>query len=489
MGWGIDMASTTVGETAQRRDNTLATLRLGIARTGPWLAAAVAFVTTLVAVGRSSVTLVETATLTAATRPLSRLPALLAHTDAVLGPFYVFMHFWLKVSHSLWWMRFPGVLASAATAFFVVLIGKRRSDAVGVVAGLLFAFAPMASRYAEDARPYSFAMFAATFGTWRLLLALDRPTRRNWALYAGSVVLLGLVHLFALLLLGAHAWRARTQLRHWLMATVPALVVLMPLLIYGAVEVNSELSWAERPGLHSLRAFVGELSGSAALTVLFAVLTVVGAVTLWRSDRESARLFLLWLALPPALLFAVSQSHPVFADRYLAFTLPALCLLTAVALTSLRTAVAVGVALLIVGLTVPPQLQLRRHTAHDGIAVPFLVTQLHRLVLPGDGILYEPASMRRMFDGYTTPPIGEDLLLAQTPFASNTLSGRNVSSTVLGRRIAAVDRVWVVRLVNRASTLAIYDDASADLKAFHRIQAIPMPGGSITLWVRNSATP
>src|SRR5690348_3342828 len=76
----------------------------------PISAAAVTTIVTLWGLTRSSITLVETATVTASTRPISELPALLRKTDAVLAPYYVFMHFWLRLGHSLWWLRLPGVI-------------------------------------------------------------------------------------------------------------------------------------------------------------------------------------------------------------------------------------------------------------------------------------------------------------------------------------------------------------------------------------------
>jgi mannosyltransferase len=387
------------------------------------------------------------------------------------------------VSHNLWWMRFPGVIASALTAALLVVIGRRRSDAVGIVAGLLFAIAPMASRYAEDARPYSFAMLAATFATWRLLIALERSSRGTWAWYAVAVVLLGFTHLFALLILPAHGWYARRELRGWTVSTAAGLVVLSPLLGYGGAQVNGELSWAEKPGAHSLRAFVGELTGNAGLTVVFGVLLILGAVTLWRGNRDSAVLFGAWLVFPPVVLFTVSQWHPVFASRYLAFTLPALCLLVAVGLATLRSPVAAVAAVVVIALVVPSQVHLRRPVGHDGNTVAFIARELPRVVQPGDGILYEPTTVRRIFEGYAKPPAGQDVLLASSPLASNTLAGSDVAPGLLAERMSSLHRIWVVQVTDRNIKRSIYRNANADLKGFVETRRIPMPGGSITLWV------
>ena len=451
----------------------------------PVSAAAVTSIVTLWGLTRSSITLVETATVTASTRPLSEFPALLRKTDAVLAPYYVFMHFWLRLGHSLWWMRLPGVVACAATAALLVIIGRRWSLRIGVLAGLFFAISADTSRYAEDTRPYAFAMLMATLATWRLLIATENPRRRSWMWYGVTVVLIGITHLFALLVLPAHAWFARRHIKEWLGSVAVALVLLAPLLAYGQAQVSNELSWAEKPGVHALRALLGELTGSAGLTVVLGLLCLVGMVHLWSDDRDWGALLVLWVVLPPVLLFAVSQVHAVFASRYLAFVVPAISLLAAAGLSSLRRPLAIVAAGLVLALLVPAQLDLRRSAGHDGNDLAFMAQQLTKLVQPIDGIVYEPTTARRLFEGYAKPPPGQDLLQLASPEASNTLTGTNVPASVAAQRLGAVTRVWVVRVTDRnIATSPIYGFVNTELQRFHQQQKIPMKGGSITLYVR-----
>lgn len=449
----------------------------------PGAAALVAALVTGWGLSRSSITLVGTATLTAATRPLSKLPALLNHTDAVLAPYYVVMHLWLQLGHSLWWVRLPGVVASAATAALVVVVGRRISPSVGVVGGLLFAVAADTSRYAEDARPYAFAILFATFVTYRLQVAMERPSRGAWIWYAVAVVLTGATHIFALLLLPAHAYFARRRIRPWLAGVAAAVVVLSPLLALGAAQVGGELSWADKPGLHSLRALAGQLSGSAALTVVLGVLLLLGVRNLWRIEPDAAVLLTGWLVVPPVLLFAVSQVHAVFASRYLAFTTPAMCLLVAAGVVALPRWAAAVAGVLVVVLLVPVQFGLRRTPGHDGNNIGFVARKLSALSLPSDGIVYEPDTARRVFYGFAKLPPGKDLLLRASPQASDTLSGSNVDAAVLAQRMAAVNRVWVVRVSDRnIATSNIYRQAQQDLRRFQLVRTIKMTGGTLTLY-------
>ena len=489
---GGEVSSVARSETIREAVLESSRWRRVLAAPATWPVVLAGFATLVAAWGltSSSITVVETATLTAANRPLSDFPALLGNTDAVLAPYYLFMHGWLAFGDSLAWLRLPGVLACAGTAALLVVVGRRWSTSLGVTAGLLFAVGADVSRYAEDARPYSFAMLAATFATWRLLVAVDQAAgerRRSWAWYGVAVALLGLTHLFGLLLLPAHAWYARRRMRPWLAASAAALVVLSPLLVFGATQVGAELSWAQRPGLHALRALVGELAGSAALTVVLGVAVLGGLLRMWRgavADRDVAVLFVGWLLLPAALLFIVSVVHAVFASRYLAFTVPALCLLAATGITALRRPLAVGVVALVVVLVMPVQLALRRSVGHDGNNLAFMARELATVARPGDGIVYEPSLARRVFADFDRPPPGRDVLLRAAPDASSTLSGSNVTPAVLAHRLHALRRVWVVRVTNsQIDASPLYRDVNRDLAGWRRAERISVTGGSIALYV------
>jgi hypothetical protein len=89
-------------------------------------------------------------------RPLPRVFAMLAHTDAVNGAHYVLMHAWIRLAGtSAAALRLPSLLAMAVAAVITAAIGGRlaRADRLpapavtGVVAGLLFTAAPQVTRY------------------------------------------------------------------------------------------------------------------------------------------------------------------------------------------------------------------------------------------------------------------------------------------------------------------------------------------------------
>ena len=175
--------------------------------------------------GRLSLWRDEAYTLDAIGRPLPRVFAMLAHTDAVNGAYYVLMHAWAEVAGSSpTALRLPSLLAMAVAAVVTAAIGRRLARAgrlpapaaTGAVAGLLFAAAPQVTRYAQDARAYGLVTMCATVATYLLLRALADGRWRWWAAYGAAIAAVGLFNLLALLLVAAHGvtvWIARARQR------------------------------------------------------------------------------------------------------------------------------------------------------------------------------------------------------------------------------------------------------------------------------------
>ena len=357
--------------------------RGGVRRMAGWAPPLIPGIVLLLAdgyrLGRLSLWRDEAYTVDAIGRPLPRVFAMLAHTDAVNGAYYVLMHTWAGVAGtSPTALRLPSLLAMAVAAMVTAATGGRLARAgrlpapalTGVVAGLLFTAAPQVTRYAQDARAYGLVTMCATVATYLLLRALTDGRWRWWTAYGAAIIAVGLFNLLAFLLVGAHGvtvWIARARQRaalapagaapagagagpaiggtgvargtgpagpvsRWLTAVGVALAVLSPLLVAGVAQ-RHQISWLERPGLAAVSHLVVTFAGSQALVPLLGLLVLV-AVVATVTDRPRAPLDMVtvalpWLLLPAAVLLAASQVRPVYDPRYLVFCLPALGLLGA----------------------------------------------------------------------------------------------------------------------------------------------------------------
>ena len=116
----------------------------------------------------------------AVTAGVSRLPvgdmlAVLSRTDAVHGVYYLLMHVVQRAfGGGEAALRLPSVLATVAAAAGTAAVGRRLGGRwPGLAAGLLFAGAPLISRYAQEARSYAIVTALAVTATYLLVRAVD----------------------------------------------------------------------------------------------------------------------------------------------------------------------------------------------------------------------------------------------------------------------------------------------------------------------------
>ncbi|MEV6950742.1 glycosyltransferase family 39 protein [Streptomyces sp. NPDC051183] len=340
----------------------------------------------------------ELASWYAASRSTGELIDMLGHVDAVSGLYYLLLHGWISLfGDSEAALRLPSALAMAGAAAFAVLTARKLFDRrTAVFTGLLFAFLPSVSRYAQEARSYAFAVLAVTAATWLLLRALERPTPRRWAPYGLAVALAGLFHMVSLLFLLPHAlivllrWRRDRRgrtLAGYAVTVAVALLPVVPLVLLGRQQVGRQIGWLKAPHLRSLADLWNGLFGSP--LVALAVAAVALLPLAWSRGRRPAGELVLIGAVPVAAAWVVSQgSTSYFIDRYLLFTMPAWVVLAAAGLAALRPRQAgvAGLAALIL-LGVPDQRQMRTtggRVGADGQAAADVIAKGYR---PGDGFV------------------------------------------------------------------------------------------------------
>jgi mannosyltransferase len=329
----------------------------------------------------------ELATWGMATTPWGQMWPILGHVDAAIAPYYAFIHVitgLLGASDLV--LRLPSAIAMTAAVAIVARIGTRLAGPqVGILAGLLLAFLPTTSRYAQEARPYAIAMFAAALATLLLLRALEKPSIARYAAYAGAVALLGLAHFVALLVLGAHVIMVVLMRRKlpipWLIAATVGVLPCLPV-VYLSFHQSSQVSWIPDATLGRL----GEMPGDFFMLDLLGGIMLILAF-LGLSLKRPTVVFTTWALVPAALLFLMSQVNSLWLPRYLLFTLPAWALLAATALTRapLIRGIVIVTAIALIGL--PVQTQVRTAAGHNQ-ATSALAATLAANEQPGDGIVY-----------------------------------------------------------------------------------------------------
>ncbi|WP_162642136.1 glycosyltransferase family 39 protein [Streptosporangium sp. 'caverna'] len=271
------------------------TLIARIARS-PGALAALAFVFVLWRIGIPSFWRDESVSVMAATMSFDELWKLLDKIDAVHALYYLLLRPFAAFDGELA-ARLPSALAVAGATFGIVAIGRRvATPQVGMFAGLVYAVLPMVSRYGQEARSYALVSAVAVAATWVLL----GERRSRYLGYGLLIALLGWFHLYALLLVPAHAvtilLRKRSEIVPWLASMVGAGVLLVPLALIASGQRDEQLFWLKVPGLADLGTFGVELAGgpkawdATSLPMLFlGLLLVLALLGTWWALRAGAR--------------------------------------------------------------------------------------------------------------------------------------------------------------------------------------------------------
>jgi mannosyltransferase len=437
-----------------------------------WLPAIAGFLISVVGSERPSYWRDEAATLAAIRRPLGDLVRMLGNVDAVHGAYYLMM--W-PVEHVLGSspivMRAPSAVAVGIGAALVAATGRWLiSPWAGLAAGLLYAIFPAVSRYGEEARSYTMVMAAAALASYLLvrLLAAEPAARKRWLTWYGlSIAALGVLNIFGLLLLPAHAitvaLAGRRDLRNpagrrlmvgWLIAAVAGVIVASPLLLLGWRQ-RGQIAWlsvnTSSSGLNTLFS----LSGSYLVTTVTIAVVAVALVLATERAREQRRaawpgrlalVSLPWLLAPPLVLLAASTVQPIYTSRYILICIPALAIIGGAAVASYGRAAGVFAlgAVLVAG--APTQMQQRAYDGHyDNIkALDHIVAANSR---PGDRVLYINPNAESFGAAYsyglgTLPNIAQ----AKAAIPSGTLAGTMAPVRTIRNRLGRAKRVWVVEI-------------------------------------------
>ncbi|MEE4582296.1 MULTISPECIES: glycosyltransferase family 39 protein [Streptomyces violaceusniger group] len=196
-----------------------------------------------------------------------------------------------------------------------------------------------AGRAASDARVRSAVLVRG--GVPRVARAASAPGPERaasgagwrWAAYGGVVAVTALLHVFAVLMLAAHALTllvSRAPRRVWWgwgSASAGAVCAVLPLAALARRQ-SAQIAWIRHPTPGRLWAVVEDFAGPSALVLALNLLLIAVAVVRprWRSLTAVA---LPLFCVPPVLLFALAFHRPCFHERYLLFGLAGIPLLAA----------------------------------------------------------------------------------------------------------------------------------------------------------------
>lgn len=376
----------------------------------------------------------EQVTIDVVRRPLGALPPVLLSGDPAIAPYYFAMWPWHLVSDSVFWMRFPSALAmAAATALLFGWVRRRVSLPAGLSVSLVFVCMAPFTRYAQEARPYAFAVLFAVIATilWDNAARRPRVGLGSLAAYVGALILLGLSNALALALVLGHLTGAvlirnrRKALAATAMSAVVAMALLMPFLLLARNQRPNKtfkLNWDTATSL------VGFPGGSSALTLVLMALAITAVAASRRRPeyRIPAVVGLSWWLVPSGTLliagFALDKVTQV--PRYYVAFVPGLALAAGIGLALLieRSRLWIIAIVVVVTLAIPAGLDARQANEESGQGSLDLEAALTTPALADLPVLPDPTSYMQL--SALSPGMTRDRMPASAdPTTTGSVSG------------------------------------------------------------------
>lgn len=417
------------------------------ARWLPWVGALGSLLLTLCWLGRPQLWTDEAATISASTRSLPQLFALVGNIDGVHALFYLLLWGWVHLTGvSEVAVRLPAALAAAAAVGVAAEYLRRRLGPVqaGCGAALMF-FLPRVLWSGTEARSYSLILLCAVLSG----IALARWMRTGRGLLAyGVAALFGLgfsvltatlifTHLLIVLL-----YRPRRVLPFLGTCGVLGLCCL-PLVLLSTSQ-QDQVSWIPTDpetvwhGVVVEQFFTGPIFGNSPVApwLLLAAYLILAAVAILRSPhRRLVVAGVLWVLVPTlSLAWVTLHGHQLYTPRYLIFTVPGLILLGVLGVERLPRRWGATVATgLVVLLCLPGIAAAASPTAKDRTVG---YRQFAELEATTSAVLYTTAQARGISIAYPerTRQV-RDVFETGTPAATDSLWG-TVASPARQREIA-----------------------------------------------------
>ena len=322
----------------------------------------------------------EYLTQAAIARPWRDLFGWITTKDPALGPYYVIMKIWSSVSMSPFWVRLPSVVAMASTVVVVAALVRRLAGmkVAYLTAGVLLLM-PNISRYAQENRPYAFAILCTVSAAalWQLCLDKDRSPWRPVA-YGAAVAGMGLAHLYTLTLVPAlavatlarPAGQRRSAFWRTVLPAAIAVAVILPHIYLNLAHPTG--SPTDGPLTVSSLVDLIRVMMPYELAAALGAISILGIIASARQlvYRPLLVLALAWTVIPPLLLLSakIAVDLPVARSRYMLFVMPGLAMLVALGLRRISvvsTPLAITVLAMMTFLGLPRQIDIRSIDGHN----------------------------------------------------------------------------------------------------------------------------
>ena len=297
----------------------------------------------------------EIITVRLASLPFDAFRSTLWHYEANMSFYYLLVRWWIQFGNGEAWLRSLSVVTAVLSIPVIYAVGTVLSRKnTGLIAAFLLSINVAHIAYAQEARSYSLLVLLCLLSLF-FFLRIDHAGNANAIGYVLASALAVYAHFFAVFFLFAQwtslLWLPNRRL-YWKRFFLPVsatAVLILPALYYMAFRRSSQLAFIPPLKLHELPQVIYILTADAgkfrkAIALLYLLCCGVALRSLylrWRSKGDSFEnwrvlVVALCAALPIAITFFMSFKVSIFFPRYLLICLPALILLAAYGLATMR---------------------------------------------------------------------------------------------------------------------------------------------------------
>lgn len=270
------------------------------------------------------------------------LPEIVGGTAADTMPplYYFILHFWLAISHELWFLRLLSVILTLLSSYLLfALVLELAGEKAALWAAFFAAISPLQIYHAQDVRMYALLEFfqlgyaLCLLKAWKNEQAFGKTIIGWWigvvlfavgAMYTHNLAIFGLAAANFYLIFTRN-WR---MLKKLVFAQAAVVLVCLPWLVMvpGQLEKVQNAFWTPQPGMvevvQAILMWFVNLPLNGLWLVIGAVLSIQAFVLIiyevWRSRKawKEPAYLIAWTFIPPVLLFITSYLiRPVFVPR------------------------------------------------------------------------------------------------------------------------------------------------------------------------------
>jgi hypothetical protein len=255
--------------------------------------------------------------------------------DTMPPLYYFLLHFWIKISSNLWYLRLLNILINLFTAILVYKLAKQLfSGKTASIAFLLFLISPFQIYHSQELRMYSLLLMGQV-GFFYAIFKTINLENKNYNLWILMAVFFGTVSVYAhnlgffgLLSINIILFFKRGK-SLFIKLLIPQLFILLlstPWLFFLPQQINKvqQAFWTVEPGLIDIIQGLLTLFSFLPMPIIFMGIVliiiiqslIITVVYLFRIKNKNYCIVFLFFIFPPILLFIMSYLiQPVFVPR------------------------------------------------------------------------------------------------------------------------------------------------------------------------------